>query len=76
MQPGGFELRDDLLARLEAIEPAERAGTLSLSLRVRREDVDLRQVVPLADLVVVEVVRRRDLHAAGAEGRVDVARRR
>ena len=30
------------------------------------EDVDLRQVVPLADLEIVEVVRRRDLDRAGA----------
>ena len=39
--------------------------------RRRREDVDLRQAVALADLEVVEVVRRRDLHAAGAELRID-----
>ncbi len=36
------------------------------------EDVDDRQRVPPADLVVVEVVPRRDLDAAGAECRIDV----
>ncbi len=59
----GFELGDDLLARHEAIEPAEPLGRVLVELRVGREDVDLRQVVPLAHLVVVEVVRRRDLDA-------------
>jgi hypothetical protein len=36
------------------------------------EDAEHRQVVPAADLEVVGVVRRRDLHRAGAERRVDV----
>jgi len=40
--------------------------------RIRREDVDHRQRMPLADLVVVEVVRRRDLDHAGAELAVDI----
>jgi hypothetical protein len=39
---------------------------------VQGEDVDHRQAVALAHFVVVEVVRRGDLHAAGAEGHVDV----
>ena len=73
MQSGGFELGDDLLARLEAVECRDnRSGAFVVELRVGREDVDQRQVVALADLVVVEIVRRRDLHAARAECRVDV----
>ncbi len=36
------------------------------------EDIDQRQVMTLADLVVVEVMRRGDLHAAGTELEVDV----
>ncbi len=44
----------------------------SSMLRVDGEDVDLWQVVALADFVVVEIMRRRDLHAAGAEFLVDV----
>nr|GFC39244.1 hypothetical protein [Tanacetum cinerariifolium] len=36
------------------------------------EDVQQRQVVALADFVVVEVVSRGDLHAAGAEFRIAV----
>ncbi len=36
------------------------------------EDVDQRQLVALADFIVIEVVGRGDLHAAGAEFQVDV----
>ena len=42
------------------------------SLRLDVEHVDQRQVVPLADLEIVEVVRRRDLHRAGALLRIGV----
>jgi hypothetical protein len=52
--------------------PRYCAGAFSLSFASGREDVDLRQVVPQPHLVVIEVVRRRDFHAAGTEGRVDV----
>ena len=52
--------------------PRYAAGHCVVERRVGREDVDQRQRVALADLVVVEVVRRRDLDAAGAERRVDV----
>ena len=47
-QPGGFELGDDALARLEAIEPAEALGRVLVERAPRREDVDLRQLVALA----------------------------
>ena len=57
-EAGRFELGDDLLARHEAIESAVSVGRVLVELRIGREDVDLRQVVPLADFVVVEVVRR------------------
>ena len=40
--------------------------------RFRIEDVDHRQGVALADLEVIEIVRRRDLHRAGADLRVCV----
>ena len=36
------------------------------------EDVDHRQVVAFAHFIIVEVVGGRDLHAAGAELRVDI----
>ena len=36
------------------------------------EHIDQRQIVPLADLEIVEVVRRRDLHRAGALFRIGV----
>ena len=71
-RPAAVEVGDHALARLEAIEPAIGRGHLVVQRRIGREHVDQRQRMALADLVVVEVVRRRDLHAAAAEGRVDV----
>ncbi len=41
--------------------------------RVGREDIDQRQMMTLAHLVIVEIVRGRDLDAAAAELRIDVA---
>ena len=63
-QPGCFELGDDA-----ACAPRSGPGRgyalrrVLVELRVGREDVDLGRLVAQADLVVVEVVRRRDLHA-------------
>ncbi len=67
-----LEVRDNALARLEAIEAAISCRCVVVEPRVEVEHADLRQAVALADFVVVEVVRRRDLHAARAELRVDV----
>ncbi len=53
-----------------ARETAPRRGSvifvLRESLAFDTENIDLRQVMPLANLEVVEVVRRRDLHRARA----------
>ena len=54
------------LPRLEAVETLVRAGVL-VHLRDFVHHVDLRQVVAQAGLEVVGIVRRRDLHRAGAE---------
>jgi hypothetical protein len=61
-----------LLARDVAIQPAILLGRDVVDGRRGREDVDHRQVVAPADFVVVEVVRRGDLDAAGAEVLVDI----
>ena len=61
----GVELGVDAAVELEHLGGAEHGGVLV-------EDVDQRQVVALADFIVVEVVGRGDLHAAGAELAVDV----
>src|SRR6266403_5542040 len=68
----GLEFRQHALAGLEALEPAETLRYGVGERGARREDVDQRQVVALADVVVVEIVRRCHLEAPGAEGRVDV----
>ena len=73
---------DDSLARLKAIDAMQlhrlvqsRSGRHAVEKRVVAaerelafdvEHADLRQIVPLADIEVIEVVRRRDLDRAGA----------
>ena len=51
---------------VEAAVEVERLG-VGQHQRILVEDVQQRQVVTLADFIVVEVVGRGDLHAAGAE---------
>ena len=67
-----LELGEHAPARLEALESPEALGHRVRERRARSEDVDERQVMSLADLVVVEVVGGCDLEASGAEGRIDV----
>ena len=65
-----FELGDDSLARLIAIEPGEWTGHF-VEVRGFIHDVDGLEFVALADGVVVGIVRRRDFDRAGAELRAD-----
>src|SRR5215469_4814429 len=60
-EAGRLELRHDALASLEAVETAEALGHRIGERRLRSEDIDERQLMPLTDLVVVEIVARRDL---------------
>ncbi len=83
--PGGLHQRDDGLAGREAVEAVERER-LGFGARVGQEvgvaverdpglgiqDVDRAAAMTAADLEVVEIVRRRDLHRAGALLRVRV----
>ena len=71
-ETGHFEFGDDALARLEAVEPVIARGRRIANGRVRGQDIDLRQTMTQTDLVVVEVVGRRDLDATRAEVRVDM----
>ena len=66
----GLEVLNNLLAGLVPVEAGVRAA-VGVDVPVRRQDVDHLQVVPQAHLVVVRVVRGRDLDAPGAELRVD-----
>ncbi len=72
-QPIAFQLRDDALASLEAIQPTEAFGHQVIEMCVGRENVDQRQTVALPDRVVIEIMSRRYLDAAGTESRVDEA---
>jgi len=65
-----FHLLDHLAARLLAAKSAEMFGHLVVQIGIDVENTDHRQVVPLADLEIVEVVRRRNLDCAGPLFRV------
>ena len=68
----GVEVGDDLLAGGEAIHALIRNRTVFVDFCIQRQNADLVQIVALANLIIVEVVRRRDLHATGAEFLVDI----
>src|SRR5690606_241847 len=72
-QAGVLHVADQLLAAVETVETTVGFRRVVVDGAVGRQDVDQRQLVALADLVVVEVVRRGDFHAAGTELRIDVA---
>ena len=77
-QPHLLQTRDDRLARGKTVRAVHRQRRIEvrrlqhacneirivfqLKLSLDAEDVDLRQVMPPADLEIAEVVRRRDLH--------------
>ena len=71
VMPGGFHVGPQLLARHVTIQPGIRPG-VGVERRVLVHDVDDRQVVTLADLVVVGVVAGRDLQRARAEFAIHV----
>ena len=66
-QSCSFEICNDLLARVKAVEAAIFCGRMFVDLCIQCEDGDDLQIVTLAHSIVVEVMRGRDLHAAGAE---------
>jgi hypothetical protein len=71
-QPSASRSATTCLARVEAIHALIANRRVVVDLRVERQDRDHRQLVALADGVVVEVVRRGDLDTAGAKGEVNV----
>ncbi len=87
-EAAGLEVLDDALARREAIEAVqrkrlvefrrgrhavqERGVVAQIKPALDIEHVDQRQIMAAADLEVVEVVRRRDLHRPGTLFRIGV----
>jgi len=70
-QPGRAHIGPQPLPAHETIETGIWPGVL-VERRILVEDVDHRQVVALADLVVIRVVAGRDLERAGAKGAVHI----
>ena len=60
-EAGEIEVGDDFFPRREPVEPAITLRRHIVEPRVGVEDVDHRQVVPLADREIIEIVRRGDL---------------
>ena len=71
-EPERRQIGDDAFAGRGAVEAAIGRGHLVVERRVQGHHVDHRQSMTQSDFIVVEIVRRRDLDAAGAERRVDV----
>ncbi len=78
-QPLCLERRDHAFARCETIETAqlrrncgEVRGGIGDDSRVLVEDIEDRQLMSPADLVVIEVMSGRHLQRTGAERRIDV----
>ena len=67
-----FQVCKDLLAGFVAVEAAVLSRCRVVDRRGRGQDVDQWQVVALAHLVIVEVMRGRDLDHAGAEFTLDI----
>ncbi len=64
-----LQVCDNALARFEAVESGVRArGFGHHAFAV--DDLDFRQIVPLAGFEIVRIVRGRHLHDAGAELRI------
>ncbi len=61
-----FEVGDDAFAGFEAVEAGIGAGLRGHD-AVLVDDLDLRQVVAASGFEIVEIVRGRDFHDAGAE---------
>ena len=71
-QPQFFQIGDDPLAGLEPVQTAIGFGAVVVDFGVGGEDVEQRQLVALPHRVVIEIVGRSDLDAAGAEAGVHV----
>ena len=69
-KPAGLQVCHDPLAHDQPVEPGVLAGILVIR-AVRVEEVDHRQTIAHAGLVIVGVVAGRDLHHAGAKSWVD-----
>ena len=70
-QSCGVELCQHLRAGRDPVEAAQMPGYIVVQTRIGRQDVEHRQVMALAHVIVGEVMRRRDLDATGAELAVD-----
>mmetsp|Transcript_9183 Transcript_9183/g.21424 ORF Transcript_9183/g.21424 Transcript_9183/m.21424 type:complete len:522 (+) Transcript_9183:1636-3201(+) len=58
-----FEVRPELLARFESVHPLVLAAKV-VECSVAVHDIDVLQIMPLSNLIVIRIVPRRDLQAS------------
>ncbi len=71
-QTRGIEILDNLVARREAVHTLVSGRRVLIHDRIDSEQVDHFHFVALPDFVVIEVMRGRDLDAAGSEFGIDI----
>ena len=67
-----FELRYNSFTRIKAVQPLIGFRGFVVNFGIRREDIDHRQAVTLTHVVIVEIMRRRNLNAAGTKFRIHI----
>ncbi len=67
-----FNIFNDPFTRLKSVQAAVGLWRVIINRSVNREYIDYRQVVTLADFIVIKVMSRGYLYAARSEFRIDV----
>ena len=67
-----FELCHNGFTRIKAVEPLIGFWRFVINFGIRGEDIDHRQAVTLTHVVIVKIVCRRNLNAAGTKLRVHI----
>ena len=68
----GFELCNNCLTRIKAVQPLIGFRGFVVNFGIRGEDIDHRQAMTLTHVVIVEIMRWRNLNAAGTKFRIHI----
>ena len=69
----GLQIRQHGLAAFVAVQTLVRRGSVVVDAGIERKNRNQRQVVPQCHLIVIEIVRAGNFHAATAKSRVHIA---
>ena len=67
-----FELRYNSFTRIKAVQPLIGFRGFVVNFGIRGEDIDHRQAMTLTHVVIVEIMRWRNLNAAGTKFRIHI----